>query len=230
MATPPTTGTYPLAELDDFTVAQGAPDPRGWPVATSDAQLVGTVDDLLVDLDAMVVRYLAVRVGGGAGGRVGAPERVLLPVGVARTEGDRRRVLVDVTAAQVVALPAFAPGGAVTRAYEDALLQGLRGAAGSARASGPQYYEGPEFETGRFYGLAAAAAGAPGAAIDGDTVRVVAMGEEPVITTRLVVKELLVIKRRRVVEDRVIEVDLRSERVDVDQRGAAAPQPDADTR
>jgi hypothetical protein len=116
----------------------------------------------------------------------------------------------------------------VTRAYEDALLQGLRGAAGSARASGPQYYEGPEFETGRFYGLAAAAAaGAPGAAIDGDTVRVVAMGEEPVITKRLVVKEVLVIKRRRVVEDRVIEVDLRSERVDVDRRGAgvAAARP-----
>jgi hypothetical protein len=44
------------------------------------------------------------------------------------------------------------------------------------------------------------------------------------------VKEVLVIKRRRVVENRVIDVDLRSERVDVDRRGAGAPPRDSDER
>lgn len=239
MATRPTTGTYPLNELGDFTVAEGAPDPRGWAVYTSAQQQLGTVEDLLVDLDTMVVRYLEVRIVGGAAATTRAPDHVLLPVGLARTVDDQRRVLVDVTAEQVAGLPAYARGGVVRREYEDALLRGLAASAapvagdpvagdpvaGNMAQAGPRYYERPEFDTARFYGRprgrADAAPGpdaAPGA--DGD-VRVVAYAEEPVVTTRLVVKEILVIKRRRVVENQVIEVDLRSERVDVDRTGGA---------
>jgi stress response protein YsnF len=46
------------------------------------------------------------------------------------------------------------------------------------------------------------------------------MAEEPVITKRLVVREVLVIKRRRVVEPQTVEVDLRWERVEVDRQPA----------
>lgn len=49
-----------LHELNDFKVADGDPDVRGWPVRTSDGQRAGKVDDLIVDTGAMQVRYLDV--------------------------------------------------------------------------------------------------------------------------------------------------------------------------
>ncbi|MDQ3289208.1 MAG: DUF2382 domain-containing protein [Pseudomonadota bacterium] len=49
-----------LHELNDFKVADGDPDVRGWPVKTSDGRRAGKVDDLIVDTGAMQVRYLDV--------------------------------------------------------------------------------------------------------------------------------------------------------------------------
>ena len=47
----------PLDQMDDFKVADGDPDVRGWDVVASDGQKVGHVEDLLVDPGAMKVRY-----------------------------------------------------------------------------------------------------------------------------------------------------------------------------
>jgi stress response protein YsnF len=222
MATRPTTGTYALNELGEFTVADGAPDPRGWPVYAADRRQVGTVEDLLVDLDAMRVRYLDVRVEGAVMDAGRGPERVLIPVGLARVLDDADRLVLDATTAQVLALPEYVRGGAVRRDHEDGVLRRLgrgEGATAAAATAGPQFYERPEFDTGRLQNRGARA-GAPAAAAPGDAVRVVAMAEEPVITKRLVVREVLVIKRRRVVEPQTVEVDLRWERVEVDRQAA----------
>ena len=43
----------PLGELDDFKVADGDPDIRGWDVTTQDGRRVGEVDELLVVTGAM---------------------------------------------------------------------------------------------------------------------------------------------------------------------------------
>ena len=51
----------PLSALDDFEVAEGYPDIRGWRVASADGQEVGKVHDLLIDVDQMRTRYLDVR-------------------------------------------------------------------------------------------------------------------------------------------------------------------------
>jgi hypothetical protein len=109
----------------------------------------------------------------------------------------------------------------VRRDHEDGVLRRLgrgEGATAAAATAGPQFYERPEFDTGRLQNRGARA-GAPVAA-PSDAVRVVAMAEEPVITKRLVVREVLVIKRRRVVEPQTVEVDLRWERVEVDRQPA----------
>src|SRR5204863_176352 len=50
-----------LSALDDFEVAEGYPDIRGWTVASTDGQEVGKVHDLLIDVDHMRTRYLDVR-------------------------------------------------------------------------------------------------------------------------------------------------------------------------
>jgi hypothetical protein len=47
-------------EHDDFAVADGEPDVRGWDVVTTDQRTIGKVDDLLADPAALKVKYLTV--------------------------------------------------------------------------------------------------------------------------------------------------------------------------
>lgn len=242
-ATDPTTGVYALGDLHEFAVAEGFPDIRGWDVYGADRQRVGTVDDILIDLAALAVRYLDVRLDGET-----SAGHVLLPLGLTTTDGGQHVVLVDLPAARVAGLPAYTRGGPLARGYEDALLVAVTAGGGAGEGvrtvvqNDEQYYARPEFATTRFYrgfargpgagagvGTDVTAGATPGAradtpagppadaALPGDELRFVAMGEEAVVTTRRVVKEILVIKRRRVVEQQVVEYDLRTERVDVEQ-------------
>jgi len=48
-------------DLDDFKIADGDPDIRGWDVRGTDGEKIGEVEDLLVDTAAMKVRYIEVR-------------------------------------------------------------------------------------------------------------------------------------------------------------------------
>jgi photosynthetic reaction center H subunit len=57
--TPQTPSTHmgqrlaPMHQLDDYKVADGEPDIRGWSVRTADGRVAGKVDDLIVDTQAM---------------------------------------------------------------------------------------------------------------------------------------------------------------------------------
>ncbi len=149
MDTQRTEGTYPLDELDDYTVAEGNPDPRGWDVFSSDNQKVGEVKDLLVDTQSMTVRYLDVELDREIVGE--ADRHVLMPVGTARLDDEEDRVMIDATAANACALPAYNSGGAVQRDYEDSLL-GTMGAGTGYVPMGGDYYGRPEFDNAKFYG------------------------------------------------------------------------------
>lgn len=83
-----------LDELDDFTVADGDPDIRGWEVRTFDGQKLGKVEELIVDPSAMKVRYMEVEVDSKFEGRRG-DGHVLLPIGTARLNDEDDTVLVD---------------------------------------------------------------------------------------------------------------------------------------
>lgn len=50
-----------LDDLDDFKIAEGEPDIRGWDVRGTDGNKLGEVADLLVDTGAMKVRYIEVK-------------------------------------------------------------------------------------------------------------------------------------------------------------------------
>jgi len=50
-----------LDDLDDFKIADGEPDIRGWDVRGADGTKVGEVEDLLIDTAAMKVRYIEVK-------------------------------------------------------------------------------------------------------------------------------------------------------------------------
>ena len=53
-----------LEDLPDFEVADGDPDVRGWKVLAADGVVVGQVEHLIVDREAMKVRYLEVELAG----------------------------------------------------------------------------------------------------------------------------------------------------------------------
>jgi uncharacterized protein (TIGR02271 family) len=105
MATNDLNRVVPLNRLDGYAVADDDPDIRGWEVISADGIRIGAVDQLLVDTEAMKVRYLDVRM-------VAASDRhALIPIGYARLEEDRSRVFVDnLVSTQVATLPAYAHG------------------------------------------------------------------------------------------------------------------------
>ncbi len=62
-----------LDDLDDFSIAEGEPDIRGWDVRGADGTKVGEVEDLLIDTAAMKVRYIEVKLDRDVAKDVGRP-------------------------------------------------------------------------------------------------------------------------------------------------------------
>lgn len=96
----------PLGEVDDFEVAEGYPDVRGWRVDAADGTEVGKVHELLVDLDALRTRYLDVRLTDEVAG-TSEDRDVLIPIGAARVDDDHDVVTVSLTAERVGLLPVY---------------------------------------------------------------------------------------------------------------------------
>ncbi|HEY0513164.1 MAG TPA: PRC-barrel domain-containing protein [Thermoanaerobaculia bacterium] len=56
----PASPLTPLRRLHSYRIAEGDPDVRGWRVLGADGKAIGEVDELLVDREALRVRYLDV--------------------------------------------------------------------------------------------------------------------------------------------------------------------------
>jgi sporulation protein YlmC with PRC-barrel domain len=124
-----------LKDLKDYTVAKGDPDVRGWNVYANDGRRIGEVDELLVDVEAMKVRYLdidldrdvlSVTGGDNLGNTTAAPGtrsgHVLIPIGSAQLDEKEDRVIVDLLHTLVGGLPSY-DHGPVTREYETSVRQ-----------------------------------------------------------------------------------------------------------
>ncbi|WP_420129690.1 PRC-barrel domain-containing protein [Longimicrobium sp.] len=125
----------PLGQLDDFKVADGEPDVRGWEVLASDGRKIGEVDELLVDTAAMKVRYLDVDVDDGmvAGG---ADRHVLIPIGYARLDEGSDRVMVDALAsADLGGVPSY-DQGPLTRDFETSVRESFSARRGTGETTG----------------------------------------------------------------------------------------------
>lgn len=114
-ATPPMS-TANLERLDDlhgYKVADGDCDIRGWSVRTADGRKVGEVDSLIVDKDAMMVRYIDVDLDRKALD-LKDDRHVLVPLSSARLDDDHDDVrLTGIDAAQLVAMPPYRHGAPV---------------------------------------------------------------------------------------------------------------------
>lgn len=138
----------PLDELDDFEVAEGDPDVRGWHVYARDGMRVGEVDELLVDTEALKVRYLDVELTPAEDSR--EERHVLIPVGYARLHELDDHILIDaLDSGAVGSLPAY-PQEPLTREFESALLRHFNPQSSSTTMSDP--YAGEVYDDERFYG------------------------------------------------------------------------------
>lgn len=138
-----------LDELDDFEVAEGDPDVRGWEVVGSDGKMIGEVDQMLIDTGAMKVRYLDVDLDDDLI-ETGEDRHVLIPIGYARLDEAADRVYVDALAgADMMTLPAY-KHGALTREYETTVRQSFDRDY-VAEPVETEFYEHEAYDQDRFY-------------------------------------------------------------------------------
>ena len=136
-----------LRDLTDFEVADNNPDVRGWTVRGSDGQVLGAVHELIVDPEALKVRYLDVELDGRF--QINEHENhILLPVGAASLDEEGDNVFVPaLNAESVLSYPPYVEIQ-ITREYEQAMLHAL---GQESAAANPRFYEQESFDTSRFY-------------------------------------------------------------------------------
>lgn len=134
-----------LRDLPDFEVATGQPDVRGWTVRGSDGKPLGRVYELIIDPEALKVRYLDIELD-ARNGRGSEETHILLPIGVAGLDTEADNVFVPgLNQLTVKSYPPYVELQ-ITREYEEAMLRAL----GKTSVEG-DFYDRPSFDAGAFY-------------------------------------------------------------------------------
>jgi photosynthetic reaction center H subunit len=153
-----------LSDLDDFEVADGHPDIRGWTVKTPDGQTLGKVDDLVVSVREMRVRYIDVDVdrsvrsglADAATPKGAEAGHALVPIGTAQLDDNGDNVIVrSLTGADLASYPLYARQGGITRDYEQSLRGrfggATTGAAAGAAGASSDFYGTEHYDESRFF-------------------------------------------------------------------------------
>ncbi|HUF65581.1 MAG TPA: PRC-barrel domain-containing protein [Gemmatimonadaceae bacterium] len=83
-----------LDELDNYEVADGSADIRGWEVRMQDGRKVGEVEELIVDPAALKARYIEVKLEKDFTG-TDDDRWALIPIGTAQLDEKEDEVIVD---------------------------------------------------------------------------------------------------------------------------------------
>ncbi len=212
-------GLVPLDKADDYKIAEGNPDPRGWDVIANGTK-VGEVDKLIADLNALKVRYLDVELDDDFAGT--KDRHVLIPIGAARLDDDNDNVLLQgMTRDALIGLPAYAANTPITRDYENSLRERMTGAP-IPPPRGRDYYEHEHFDESRFFGRR----GAPARGESNDRLIRVPITEEEVRVGKRQVKAGEV-DVRKTVETKHVEqpVTRMREEVEVERRPIQGDRP-----
>ncbi len=201
---------FALSQHPNLSISADIPDARGWEVwmGPNDGA-VGRVHDMICDASGSP-RYLDIDLGA-------LQRHVLVPIRLGRVDEARHVVhLPSLTQEQVAHLPEYTHDLAV---IPDEHEISLRQAYQSEPVGGHQPYDAQRFDEPRRPALTnvdhKVEAGR-------EEIRVPILEEELVVTKRMVVKEVLVIKKRKIEETREVEAELRKERVHVERRGQRA--------
>lgn len=147
-----------LEELSgsDFEIADGQPNIKGWDVKNDLGQVIGDVEELLINPQTQKVRYMVVDTD--ANDLRLAARKILIPIGVAELHEDDDYVVVpQVTVSHIETLPDYERGAlnAEHETYIRSTFSSL-GAAGmgmGAIGSTPteDFYEHEQFNANRLY-------------------------------------------------------------------------------
>jgi photosynthetic reaction center H subunit len=135
-----------LRDLTDFEVADDNPDVRGWTVRGGDGQALGVVHELIVEPEALKVRYLDVELDTRF--HINEYENhILLPIGVAAVDTDADNVFVPaLNAESVLNYPPYIEIQ-ITREYEKAMMRAL----GLEPVPDGDFYGSPAHDASSFY-------------------------------------------------------------------------------
>lgn len=167
-----------LNDLDDYKVASGQPDVRGWELLDANRERIGTVDNLLVDVKAEKVRYLDIDIDDEIIGKDYDPQadrdvrgvhgftnkkgdkHLIVPIGLARLDEEHNCVIVnDVHKETFGRAPRHKKGTPITADYEyavsDALVSPQEATGRNDRPIGTavpgEFYERDAFDEKKFY-------------------------------------------------------------------------------
>lgn len=136
---------------DDYKIASDDPDVRGWDVMDSSGRKIGEVDELIVDTNAMKVRYLEVDVDSDLH-NVDDDHHILVPIGSATLDQSGKNVMLStLNSSSLASYPAYR-GETISRDYEHSLLSAFSPGYQSGSVANDRFYEGEHFNNGRFYG------------------------------------------------------------------------------
>ena len=99
-------GLRALSDVDDLRIVDGEPDIRGWKVQGINGEHVGKVDDLIIDMAEMKVRYMAVELDKDTFS-LDDSYSVLVPIGTARLIDDDDVVVIRASTTELAAMPAY---------------------------------------------------------------------------------------------------------------------------
>lgn len=117
--------TYNYSQLEelsesDYEISDGQPDIQGWDVRDSAGNKIGEVDELLFDPQARKVRYIILHMENND---IGLEDgRVFLPISRAVFQEDKDNVVMPgITKAQLLGLPLYEKGRAITEEVDEQL-------------------------------------------------------------------------------------------------------------
>lgn len=170
-----------LHDLDDYKVASGHPDVRGWKLVDSEHVEVGTIDNLLVDVKDEKVRYLDVELDEnllsdeydplensnvkGVHGFINrkGDKHLIVPIGLARLQKDEECVVVnEIHRETFQRAPRYRKGTPISADYEYAVSEALTSPEAGMRehdrpvgtaSPGDEFYRRRAFDENRFYNL-----------------------------------------------------------------------------
>jgi sporulation protein YlmC with PRC-barrel domain len=142
-----------LGDLDDFRVAKGVTDPRGWKLVAGDGQVLGEVKELIVDTAAMTTRYLVAEVDEKKLELERLGRHVLVPSERVRLDRGEKHAVVDGLFSRDVERYPIYQGLPLETSAERAIHQAFTSARGSESRTG-------DAAATRFFGVRERAMGA----------------------------------------------------------------------
>lgn len=114
----------PMREDNEFAIADGDPDPRGFDVVGADGLIAGVVSDVWVDRSEFMIRYLEVEfLAPDSDPETPTTRRVLFPINFATVDAKRQRVWTDaLLSTDFQNIPTTRDGASITLLEEDKVV------------------------------------------------------------------------------------------------------------